>query len=546
MKTYARPAVLLCLSLISALAAPFARADEPVHDSPTIIIDRTQQFSQTGASTVTEQTVLPFSFNFHIRGGTGMSNWGPAFYKPGSGGTPQSGSSTATNTGTLNFSASPNNVNDFMFVHDFSTNAAMASFYPIAPTDGGQYGIKFLGSAPPSPAEFTAGLVYAAGTTYPSVTPQITAVDNGAVWTSNGLRLKATGTTTLSLNSFPEYYSATYGTLMSVGIYDAASGDVIGSASLETGNLPMGDSSTSPTPVSFPPITQVTVNGAWLIPGHTYTLELQYSVLAGRPEETTVNGIEWQGASTYRKITTISIGVATSALNDFDGDGQSEVLWRNISSGVIASWTSGTGYQSFGSESGMNWKAFGGADFDGDGQSEVLWRNISSGVIASWTSGTGYQSFGSESGSSWTAFGAADFDADGQAEVLWRNSSSGVIATWATTTGYQSFGSESGMSWKALGGADFDGDGQAEVYWRNSSSGVIATWTSTTGYQSFGSESGSSWKVASAGDFDGDGQAEILWRNISSGVIASWTSTTGYQSFGSESGSSWKVIGVAE
>jgi hypothetical protein len=227
---------------------------------------------------------------------------------------------------------------------------------------------------------------------------------------------------------------------------------------------------------------------------------------------------------------------------DFDGDGLADVLWRNSVSGVIATWTTSTGYQTFGNESVMSWRAISAADFDGDGLAEVLWRNTASGIIATWTTNTGYQTFGNESVMSWRAISAADFDSDGFAEVLWRNTASGVVATWTTSTGYQSFGSESGNSWRAISAADFDGDGFAEVLWRNTASGVIASWTSTTGYQSFGSESGISWRAISAGDYDGDGLAEVLWRNTASGLIASWTTSTGYESFGSESGTNWRAV----
>jgi len=364
-----------------------------------------------------------------------MANWGPLFYKPGSGGTPQSGVNGDTNTGTLNFPASPNNGTDFMFIHDFATNAAMVSFYPIAPTNAGAYGIKFLGSAPPSPALFTDGLVFATGPTYPSVTPQITSVNNGAVWASNKLHINPTGTTTLTLSTFSEYASTTYGSLIGAGIYN--DDGVIAPASVESGYLPMGDSSESPDPIYQPPVTQLTVNGSWLIPGQNYTLELQYSVIAGRPEEANVNGIEWQGVTTYRKLTTISLVVSPDpARIDFNGDGQSDILWQNTATGERIVWlmdgTTFAGGASLGSVP-VEWSIRGSGDFNADGKSDILWQNTTTGDCYIWLMN------GLNDGSSvylatlpveWKIAGSGDFNSDGKSDIIWQNTVTGERSVW--------------------------------------------------------------------------------------------------------------------
>jgi hypothetical protein len=112
-------------------------------------------------------------------------------------------------------------------------------------------------------------------------------------------------------------------------------------------------------------------------------------------------------------------------VNDFNGDGYSDILWRNNSSGD-------TGYTDF--HAGNAWHGLGASsaaynvvgvgDFNGDGFSDVLWRNNSSGD-------TGYTDF--HAGNVWHGLGASsaayrivatgDFNGDGFSDILYRSAS---------------------------------------------------------------------------------------------------------------------------
>ena len=75
---------------------------------------------------------------------------------------------------------------------------------------------------------------------------------------------------------------------------------------------------------------------------------------------------------------------------DFNGDGKSDILWRNTSTGDNAIWKSGdaaTCQQCAGHLADQNWKIAGTGDFNGDGKSDILWRNTSTGDNAIWKSG---------------------------------------------------------------------------------------------------------------------------------------------------------------
>jgi Ca2+-binding RTX toxin-like protein len=130
----------------------------------------------------------------------------------------------------------------------------------------------------------------------------------------------------------------------------------------------------------------------------------------------------------------------------------------------------------------QNWKITGVGDFDGDGKSDILWRNTDTGVNTIWKSGNSAtsQSVSPLTNQDWKVVGVGDFDGDGKSDILWRNSSSGVNAIWKSGNGatVQAVNTLSDMNWNVVGTGDYDGDGKADILWRNSASGVNAIWKS--------------------------------------------------------------------
>lgn len=519
--------------LLLGLVAPLLLSKLAGAQTSAISVDRVNYFSQTASSTVTPQAE-PFTLNFHIRGGTtDMSNWGPAFYIPGSGGTPQSGSNGATNTGTLNFSATPNNGGSFMFMHDFATNAALEAFYPIAPTDGGAYGVKFLGSAPPTPALFDDGLVFAAGTTYPSVTPQITSANNGAVWSGTTLRINPTGITTLTFNTFPEYSSTTYGSFIAVGIYSNTNG-VVDEASTESYYLPLGDSSVPPVvPVNQPAVTQLSIDGSWLTPGVTYTMELQYAILSGQPEEANLNGIEFQGLATYRTLTTINLTVSKAAKADFDGDGSSDLIWQHPYYQTAAVWMmDGTSYKSHAIFDGLPpGSVVGSGDFNGDGKTDLVLQNQSTNnVEVCMMNGSTVLSHVvvADGIPEWKIVGTGDFNGDGKIDLIWEHPYYSITAVWlmdGTRLISSAVINDGGMQgWRVVGSGDFNSDGKSDLIWQHSTYGIIGVWlldgTSLISTAAIGTEPNQ--YVGGSGDFNHDGKSDLILQNPTTGDVTVW------------------------
>jgi serralysin len=131
---------------------------------------------------------------------------------------------------------------------------------------------------------------------------------------------------------------------------------------------------------------------------------------------------------------------------DCNGDGDSDLLWRT-DGGALAIWEmNGTqikmaDYIRQGAAQvkapGPDWHIITTADFDGDGNSDLLWQT-NAGQIAIWEmNGTQIKSaaYVSENGtqvsapSGWKLQGATDVNGDGKADLLWQTPA-GQVAVW--------------------------------------------------------------------------------------------------------------------
>ncbi len=174
---------------------------------------------------------------------------------------------------------------------------------------------------------------------------------------------------------------------------------------------------------------------------------------------------------------------------DFNGDSKTDILWRNTLTGANRVW-----YMDGNIRLGQvpilpivadqNWKIVGTGDFNGDGKSDILWRNISTGQNKVWYmnkiiySGSG--SIATVPGSAWTIAGTGDFNGDGKSDILWENTSTGAVLVWymngVTFLGSGTTTSETDKNWKIVGVGDFNNDVKPDILWRNSVSGANRVW----------------------------------------------------------------------
>jgi hypothetical protein len=82
-----------------------------------------------------------------------------------------------------------------------------------------------------------------------------------------------------------------------------------------------------------------------------------------------------------------SFSGAAAGTGDFNGDGKSDILWRDTSSGTAAIWLMNgaqvTGAAGVGSAPFSLWSISETGDFNGDGKSDILWHD-SNGNVAIW------------------------------------------------------------------------------------------------------------------------------------------------------------------
>jgi len=254
---------------------------------------------------------------------------------------------------------------------------------------------------------------------------------------------------------------------------------------------------------------------------------------------------------------------------DFNGDGRSDILWRN-DNGSVTDWlgqsdgrfTGNTANANF--KVGADWHVAGVGDFDGDGRDDVLWRN-DNGALAEWLGEANGGFHGNANANynvatSWHVVGVGDFDGDGCDDILWRNDN-GSVTDWLGQSDGRFTGNTAnasfkvGADWHVAGVGDFDGDGRDDVLWRNDN-GALAEWLGQDNGGFHGNANANynvatSWHVVGVGDFNGDGRDDILWRN-DNGAVTDWLGQSDGRFTGNTAnanikvGSDWQVAGVGD
>ena len=232
--------------------------------------------------------------------------------------------------------------------------------------------------------------------------------------------------------------------------------------------------------------------------------------------------------------------------HDFNGDSHSDILWQN-DSGEIYIWELngpnmiGGGSVGGGSlvHPGPHWHVIGTGDFNGDGNSDVLWQNDSGEIVIWELNGTRVIAAASlgNPGPSWHAIGAGNFNVDSYSDIILQNSS-GEVSIWelkgTTVIGGGSVRNP-GPTWHVVATGDFRGpppgsqyvvDDRRDILFQNDS-GEVYIWemngTTVVGAGSVGNP-GPTWHVKGTGDFDHDLHSGILLQN-SNGQVIIWEMT---------------------
>ncbi|MBF0536699.1 MAG: VCBS repeat-containing protein [Nitrospirae bacterium] len=223
---------------------------------------------------------------------------------------------------------------------------------------------------------------------------------------------------------------------------------------------------------------------------------------------------------------------------DFNGDGISDLLFYNSSTGITAIWfMSNTSISSIGSPGTMpdtNWQIKGIGDFDGDGKSDIIWQNTSNGgIYIQLMDGDTIKVAGLTAivnSPAWQIKYIGDFNGDGKSDIMWYNTSTGMLYIWFMDgILISSGGSPATMAdttWQIKGVGDFNGDGKSDILWQNTSTGMLYIWLmngiTVTPAGSPATVADANWQIKGIGDLNGDGKSDIIWQNTSTGVFAVW------------------------
>ncbi len=155
------------------------------------------------------------------------------------------------------------------------------------------------------------------------------------------------------------------------------------------------------------------------------------------------------------------------AVGDFAGAGKkNQLLWRNSSTGQVYLMTvtvaggvfSQTGVMIY-TEPNLSWKIIDVADFNGDGKSDILYRNDATGqVFMMLMNGGVISSQGmvyTEPNLQWKIVSVGDYNGDGKADILYRNDTTGqvfmMLMNGLATTSSQIVYTEPNTQWRLLG-----------------------------------------------------------------------------------------------
>lgn len=172
----------------------------------------------------------------------------------------------------------------------------------------------------------------------------------------------------------------------------------------------------------------------------------------------------------------------------------------------------------------LGWQQSGSGDFNGDGKSDLLWRNYTTGGNRVWfmdgTAYLGQADFLSVSDPTWQLVGAGDLTGDGKADLVWRNCLTGQNSVWqmngTTFVAAIDIQGVSDTNWQLSGVGDLTGDLQPDLIWRNYSTGDIYVWQ-MVGYVYqqpilVGNVLDPYWQLAGVADLTQDGRLDMIWR----------------------------------
>jgi len=287
-------------------------------------------------------------------------------------------------------------------------------------------------------------------------------------------------------------------------------------------------------------------SAAWLsiVPGYTSgtgSATVRYQFTANTSTQGRTATVEVAG----RILTVTQSGTTFRGCCDGNGDGRTDLYWRNSSNGQLAIWFM-NGRTLIDSQmlsptqvADLNWRIEAVMDIDSDGDGDLIWRHATTGDLAVWVMNgrTLVDSWALSPGRvadlNWRIVGSGDFNGDGKPDLFWHHNTTGELAVWymdGRTLINSVYTSHfvADLTWRVVAVDDMDGDGDADLIWRNTGNGEMAIWfmngrtLADSYYLSVRFVTDANWKVVGSGDFNADGRIDLIWQHDGTGDVAAW------------------------
>lgn len=162
----------------------------------------------------------------------------------------------------------------------------------------------------------------------------------------------------------------------------------------------------------------------------------------------TVSGTAYVDSTAVSGAAALPLNWKLSATADFDLDGRADILWRNTTSQKLVIWTMngsakvGNIVPSPDQAVDPNWEVAGATDFNGDGATDLLWYNRTSGKIVMWFMDSSvvritgqFTNPASVANNNWRALAVGDYGRGagglhGTQDILWQNDTSKRVVVW--------------------------------------------------------------------------------------------------------------------